>query len=222
MKTLQVLYEPTSVYKSTKMLKVLSETGRKTGNRYRVQFATPDYHEMKEIGEWIIQHSRNAAIDIFCVAARIEDEHPVWWAALPEDLREIVCNLSEDIVASLYFIPTQIIKIGKHGVLLARVFDDDFDEKAHASPGHVVVPFKSVADGREKYISLRHFPPIQVVENPVSVTGAGDSLVGTFVAGVSHGLSVDAAIRAGMHSSLLSLQTLCAVSEDIKPISRRQ
>ena len=72
------MYEPTSVPKSLKILQVL----RDFDGSHPVRFITPDYHELKAMGNWIIENTRDFGKDSTNLAEIIENEHPKWWRDL--------------------------------------------------------------------------------------------------------------------------------------------
>ena len=190
-----ILYEPTSVFKSTKILQIL--------NKLKIDFATPDYHEMMEMGNWALKKSNeNYEQDLMKLTKEIHH--------LPIQVQKIIKKIGSRLVALLEYTPNIIIKIGKYGVLAVRLH-----QNIPLNIDYII--FKSESFN-QKYISLKHFPSIQMVENPLSVTGAGDSLVGTFSAALSINYSFDQAIQLGLESANLSLQSHKSISENIKKI----
>jgi sugar/nucleoside kinase (ribokinase family) len=132
--------------------------------------------------------------------------------AMPAEMPlEVAVKESVELCKQLIkFIPNILVTLGKHGVVLARRTAD------------VEVPFPTrsfpVSKDRETanrdLMSAVHYaavPPSKLV----SVSGAGDCMAATIVAGIVQRHSPDVAVRRGLLAAALSLQSFDAVPDTI-------
>ncbi|RHZ74182.1 hypothetical protein Glove_227g84 [Diversispora epigaea] len=122
----------------------------------------------------------------------------------------------------LPYIPSIIIKLGENGVLLIQNCEDidnikrgnDFNGKRKTI--EIIVPRdEGKCKGGVRY---KYYKPFPIESRKImNVTGAGDSFVGTLIAGLTlYGESkIDKIIDAAQKIACMTLQSLGAVSEDI-------
>ncbi|KAI9204804.1 Indigoidine synthase A like protein-domain-containing protein [Polychytrium aggregatum] len=202
--SIPVLFEPTSIPKSTKVLE-LSIGG--------VEYATPNLGEVLAMGEFLSRRpgtSLAAPLKLKQLARsgmEILKAHP--------KLLPAILNVTRHI-------PKLAIKMGAGGVVVAvrdthQSSEPSTQSKIVASSTHEL----EVHVGSER-VQVVHIPVTKRLTKCVSVTGAGDSMVGTLITHLHRhpGGGVDVLLegcRAGMAASLLSLQSTHAISEMLSP-----
>jgi sugar/nucleoside kinase (ribokinase family) len=178
--TTPILFEPTSVWKSSKIFKL----GKWINN---VKFITPDYDEGVEMSDWI-----DGKVD------------------LPEiQSIPIAHQFASDIMSKLLFqFPNVILKCGVNGCVVGT-----------SRPSS-----RNCTTGKQPHpeISITHIKPTRKVD-AVSVSGAGDSLVGVvssllsaeeYPSFVSHKRLVEI-VTEGMEAAQLTCE-VDGISTDIK------
>jgi pseudouridine-5'-phosphate glycosidase/pseudouridine kinase len=124
----------------------------------------------------------------------------------------------------LPFFQNLLIKCGDCGVIVVmRITGQNIarsswvNERSNPCSGYVV------AHGKEELLVLQHFPPLHLEADTIlSVTGAGDSLVGSVLASLMDNpdifrdpSSLGHAVNAAQHAAVLGLQTHFPVSPEL-------
>jgi pseudouridylate synthase / pseudouridine kinase len=206
-------------------------------DRSPITFASPNLAELKHIYQ--AANSDELALT----------SHPSWWSVIddfslgPEfrsDLERLARqNVSDEgsskgtlsflvddgiaqmVINLLPFVQNLIVKCGERGVLVGiRISGQDIQaspwSRTTGRPIHRFV----VARGKssKEMVVLQHFAP-PIVENLVSVTGAGDTFVGILLANLIqdpetflHPERLKKALVAAQHGAALTLQSASAVS----------
>lgn len=156
-------------------------------------------------------------------------------AAPPPDAnstpRELDALLSQCVdwcrVLSKY-VPNVLVKLGPHGVLLARRLEPGTASDA-PFPIHYVPPGHSAHSGRaeaavkanahavDTRLSVVHYAafPKDGAPTVINASGAGDCLVGGIAHGIVSGWKVDEAVRTGLRAAYLSVQSIMPVPTSI-------
>ncbi|XP_061494776.1 uncharacterized protein LOC133390349 isoform X2 [Rhineura floridana] len=136
--------------------------------------------------------------------------HPVP-ADMPSTLEDVVktaATLAYPLLRELHWV---VVTLGQHGVL---VCGRNVDGRLSLHPG----TFNKASAAGE--LCAIHYPAISVpVEEIVSVSGAGDSLIAGIIAGLLAGEDTDNCIRLGLLSASLSLRSYEPVSPEINSTS---
>ncbi|KAJ3192773.1 hypothetical protein HK101_005977 [Irineochytrium annulatum] len=153
------LFEPTSGHKAERFIAAMANDDLKAADVLgAVQFVTPNSLELGRM------------MDAAAQLKLVPWPHSTKASELVERTNDVDRNSGVVTVASALarLFPIQIIKLGREGVLLVRRLDDG---------GRVI---KGIDD--RVRVEFRHIRPAVVLSDVISVTGAGDSLVGAFVA----------------------------------------
>ena len=193
------IYEPTSVAKSIKIMNHVNELRQKSKNLRMV--ITPNRDELfamtKEL-DLNLQTSSSLLFD----------------SLFDQGIDE---SITTAIYKSSHVFEIIILKLGPKGVIVSHQIP--IDSKIPSEFSHqVCYPIDST-----KKVVVTLLKPKTVYDNVVSVTGAGDSLVGSFISGLGLGLSKSQnllsdphrmleLVNASMEASILSLQSEKAVN----------
>lgn len=127
----------------------------------------------------------------------------------------------------LPFFQNLIIKCGDRGVIVAsRILEDDIARSPWSAERSNPLKRYIVAKTGKELVVLKHYPAISLKkEEIVSVTGAGDSLVGMLSACITKEpdlfldpLKLDVAIQSAQEASVLSLHSVRAISPRLSTI----
>lgn len=115
----------------------------------------------------------------------------------------------------LPYIPTILTKLGSKGVLMTAILgkDDprlrDRDEEefilTRSPPNHPVVGG----------VYMRLFPPVEKVEDIVSVNGVGDTFLGVLISGLAQGGRVDKLVDIAQRGAVMTLKSTESVSPSL-------
>ncbi|KAJ1976557.1 hypothetical protein H4R35_002652 [Dimargaris xerosporica] len=209
---LATVFEPTSAPKSIKVLRVWQAlaTSCEAWSLPAVDYATPDIHELMAMDAYL--ETTAPAGPIFCQStplvnalSKVLHQHQVQLSTSGADLRSIV----RSIVRLVQVIPTLVVKLGAKGVLILRRTSENAPS-AQAAPcptGESNMPLRlrpiqlprlvfgrGFAYGIQPEETSAVWELVYLASHPcphvVSVAGAGDSLVGTLVAGLSQYYSI--------------------------------
>ncbi|KAJ3076778.1 hypothetical protein HDU98_000078 [Podochytrium sp. JEL0797] len=193
------LFEATSIPKSIKLFETLDQGISMSQLRQAIHFVTPNALELDAM--------YNAAISRNLVAAFTPLEAP---SAMASGTWETSDTIPKAISLSGLF-PVVIVKLGRQGVLLVMPSSPDNAAPDLGSTECFVVGDKIVV----------HIPS-EVVDasKVVSVTGAGDSLVGAVMAGIASESKVGVQkmveiLKQGVSAARLSLSVEDAVNEKL-------
>lgn len=139
-------------------------------------------------------------------------------ASLPEELRQ----LARSVVVLLPFIPSILVTLGPRGCLYASLLPSGFPHTSNlnkVSVRHEATAGKALGQGTGT-VYLRHFPPTRALANKdiVSVNGAGDSLLGVLLAGLTGTSDIETLIPIAQAAAELSLKDASPVSHQIQSL----
>lgn len=122
-------------------------------------------------------------------------------------------------VQLLPYIPTILTKLGSKGVLLTAILGKndprlrDRDEEefilTRSPPNHPVVGG----------VYMRLFPPVETVEDVVSVNGVGDTFLGVLISGLAQGGRVDKLVDVAQRGAVLTLKSSESVSPQLSSLA---
>lgn len=69
-------------------------------------------------------------------------------------------------------------------------------------------------------ILIKHFPPKQLIDKPVSASGAGDSFAAGFISGLLNNLCLQNCLNIGFDAALLALQDKNTVPSSLRQLAR--
>jgi pseudouridine-5'-phosphate glycosidase/pseudouridine kinase len=227
--------EPTSVIKSVSIMPAISAA---LGSNFRgspVKFASPNLLELAEL-------YRSARMEPWELTS-----HEYWWRTIDNfsigtefrlSLEQLARQDSGSKGRTLSFLVDQgvaqmainllpffqhlVIKCGDLGVLLAMRFPAD-DPTAWLGERSDARRQQIVSHGKAESIVIKHYPAHTIdPQAVVSVTGAGDSLVGAMLAALAQNLSafsspesLDGVITLGQSAAIETLQSPSAVSPSL-------
>ncbi|KAG9302302.1 hypothetical protein G9A89_008793 [Geosiphon pyriformis] len=184
-------FEPTSIPKSLKLFTEGDSLFTSLLASQTLRYISPNQYELSAMykeaesrglfdGEWFRQIARlNIGAEFQQGIEKMIKKNPKLSFLLEQ-------KIFVQAVFLLPYIPTLIIKLGKHGVLLAQLIQQDqiittnIAENSR-SENEIIVP-----NDNGNVIRFKYFDPISFSQSTiVNVTGAGDSLVGTLVAGIT-------------------------------------
>ncbi|EJD55047.1 hypothetical protein AURDEDRAFT_155285 [Auricularia subglabra TFB-10046 SS5] len=234
MKSIPTFFEPTSVAKAGAILPAFKawagEDGDSDGDG-AVTLASPNARELAVLADAARAHDLLdtpkywRALDRLGLEAGYR-QHLALLAGRPASASSDKGDLGfllrdgivQNAVALLPFVRHLMVQLGDKGVLVAMrpaagsVWDRQATNIAH---GQVVAH-----GGAGAAVVLRHFPALDVAPHEVvSVTGAGDSLVGAVLAGLLANPrafcgpdSLDALVMGGQRAAVETLRSSCAVA----------
>jgi pseudouridine-5'-phosphate glycosidase/pseudouridine kinase len=230
--------EPTSVIKSSSIIPAIHAALGSNFHGSPVKFASPNLLELAEL-------YRSAGIDPWELTS-----HEYWWKTIDNfsigtefrlSLEQLARQDSGSKGGTLSFLVDQgvaqmavhllpffqhlVIKCGDLGVLVAMRFSADnptawVGERSDARRRQVVV------HGKAESIVMKHFPAHTIdPQSVVSVTGAGDSLVGTILAALAQNPSafsspetLDDVMALAQSAAIETLRSSSAVSPSLSSI----
>ncbi|KAF8482161.1 indigoidine synthase A-like protein [Russula ochroleuca] len=228
-------FEPTSVIKSVSILPAISSALRSNYDGSPVKFASPNLLELAEL-------YKSACSDPWELTS-----HDYWWKTIDNFSIGTEFRLSLEQLArqdagsngrTLSFLMDQgvaqmainllpffqhlVIKCGDLGVLLAMRFPGD-NPTAWVGERSDVRRRLIIAHGKAETVVIKHYPAHMIdPQYVVSVTGAGDSLVGAVLAALvqdrsafSNPESLDGVIELGQSAAIETLRSPFAVSPSL-------
>lgn len=223
----RVVFEPTSVPRSAKLANV---KGLGVFPNHSLDLITPNHHELETIYSSFREAEKFDVENWFPVIDALKVQN-LYYPALEKlaktspDLANIISDGSaQQALQLLPYIPNILLKSGSKGVISFQLVTEAGKLKEHGSyDGVVCIGNKQLDIG----IAVQHFPAQKVDESKiVSVTGAGDTLLGSLVADIAlgkwnlkPGIEMSEAIDRAQKSSALTIQSPEAVSPDIKNLS---
>ncbi|KAH9050426.1 indigoidine synthase A-like protein [Lactarius hengduanensis] len=226
--------EPTSVIKSTSILPAISSAlGSDFDGGSPIKFASPNLLELAEL----YKCARTEPWELM--------SHEYWWRTVDKfsigtEFRSSLDRLAREnagkgtlsflvergiaqmAVNLLPFFQHLVIKCGDLGVLLAMRFPTD-RPTAWAGERTDIQRRQIVAHGKSELVVIKHYPAYEIdPQSVVSVTGAGDSLVGAILATLTQNSStfdspelVDQVIALAQSAAVQTLQSPLAVSPSL-------
>ncbi|PTB79512.1 hypothetical protein M440DRAFT_1326662 [Trichoderma longibrachiatum ATCC 18648] len=118
----------------------------------------------------------------------------------------------------LPYIPTIITKLGSKGVLLTTILSKE-DPRLRDRESEEFILTRSF-DGNPAVggIYMRLFPPVEHVENIVSVNGVGDTFLGVMVSGLAQGGRVDKLVDVAQRGAVYTLKCAESVSKEVSKL----
>jgi pseudouridylate synthase / pseudouridine kinase len=225
------------VVKSVSILPAISSTLRPNFCGSPIKFASPNLLELAEL-------YKSARMDPWELTS-----HEYWWRTIDDfsigtEYRQSLDQLARQNAGTardgktlsflvdqgvvqmainlLPFFQHLVIKCGDLGVLLAMRFPAD-NPTAWAGERTDIHRRQIVAHGKAEVVVIKHYPAHTIdPQSVVSVTGAGDSLVGAILAALMQNLStfgnpdsLDAVIELGQSAAIETLRSPFAVSPSL-------
>ncbi|THH11202.1 hypothetical protein EW145_g820 [Phellinidium pouzarii] len=240
-KPIASFFEPTSISKASSILPAIMNQlmTNKTGTtRSPVTYTSPNlielshmYHEANSETFGLINHRLWwDVINSFSLGS-------TWRMDLDQLARQPACPIKDKgdlsflvkdgvgqmAINLLPFFQNIIIKCGERGVIVVMRFSGEdamntswADERSNPFGRYIIAK----SHNSKELVVLRHFPAIPVNKDEiVSVTGAGDSMVGALCASIvndpstfHHTKRLDAAIQLSQEAAVLSLHSVRAIS----------
>ncbi|KAJ3396657.1 hypothetical protein HDU92_002283 [Lobulomyces angularis] len=194
---IHVLFEPTSVPKSVKIVNAYSDL--KAHKKNKIFLCTPNIFELKEMANAVKKASSGDSFDNMTVLDVVDDNKFLEADFGKTTFEEVLYN--GKILLNIF--ENLILKCGSHGVILFERIEKT----------------ENLAKGNS--VRVKHYKPRKVLTECVSVNGAGDTMVGVILTGISNFLNVgkkidfDRLIQSGMDASTLTLLSQLAVSEKL-------
>ena len=167
-------------------------------------------------------------------------DSPKWWATIdsfglsssgtrdkfastttPEMVQQ---GIPQQCIQLLPYVPNIVTKLGSQGVLLTQVIrDDDLRLRDPDASQYVVSRCLDSTVPEIGGIYMRLFPPAanMVDEDVVSVNGIGDTMLGTIMAGLVSGHTLEQVLPVAQEAAVLSLKSKEAVSPQVKELASR-
>lgn len=220
-----VVFEPTSVPRSAKLARV-----KNLGvfPNHSLDLITPNHHELETIYSSFKEAEKFDVDNWFPVIDALKVQ-TIYYPALEKlaksspDLSNIISDGSaQQALQLLPYIPNILLKSGSKGVISFQLVTDasSIKKKESHNNGVVCIGNKQLDIG----IVVQHFAAQKVDDSEiVSVTGAGDTLLGSLVADIAlgkwnlrPGVEMTQAIDRAQKSSALTIQSPEAVSPEIR------
>ncbi len=216
----KILYEPVSAVKAPRIFTDAPLKRRRFFPNHQVDIATPNALELSAMFQ-AAQAFRRRAHDEY--PNQLIDPNLAWMENIRPDPKQLARLTGEELVeqevpqqsiALLPYIPTVLTKLGPQGVLLTQLITT---EDPRLQSDNVVAWNPYTLPGLVAGVYLRLFPAEIVPEaEMVSVNGAGDTFVGTLVAGLAMSgqrpSAVESFIPIAQRASVLTLKSNHAVS----------
>lgn len=218
----QTAFEPVSAAKSQRLFPALpkSNTKRALGvyPRPAVALCTPNQHELLAMydaarARGYLEHDAPwfGVLDGFGIMSGARDRFvDIAGAEVADSGVPVQC------VNLLPYIPTIVAKMGERGALLAMVLGKGDARLRDPEQARWVVSRSVNGHGDVGGVYMRLFPPVERVEDVVSVNGIGDTFMGVLVAGLAMGGRVDGLIDVAQRAAVLTLRSKESVSEEVR------
>lgn len=133
-------------------------------------------------------------------------------------------GVPQQCMQMLPYIPSIVTKLGPQGCLLTQIIRDD--DPRLRDPEHSQYMITRCLDSEVADVGgvyMRLFSPASRVpdEDIVSVNGIGDTMLGTIMAALAKGYTLETAIPIAQEASVLSLKSAEAVSPEVRQIATR-
>ena len=132
-------------------------------------------------------------------------------------------GIPQQCVQLLPFMPTILTKFGSQGVLLAMLLEDGDPRLRDADSIPYIISIRRNDDEKSKVggVYMRLFPPAEVLGpgQLVSVNGAGDTFLGTLIAGLARDdRKPEEIVMLAQQSAVLTLKSSESVSPQLKEL----
>jgi len=224
----KVAYEPVSVPKAGGLFQLLASSPRQGQlphadslglfPAHTIDLATPNRHELAAM------HAAAKKYDFF--------ESQRWWEIIDSlgipssGARDRFVSITNhkmtdegipfQTIQLLPFIPTILTKLGADGVLLTEILK--LDDPRLTDPAHAPYVLSRTSNGSTEIggVYMRLFPPVEVVEDVVSVNGVGDTFLGVLLAGLAKGAELNEdLINLAQRGAIMTLRSKEAVSPQL-------
>ena len=226
--SIPVAYEPVSTAKAITLFDraAPSVSTKDCVPAHTLSFATPNHFELQAL------HKSAQEQGYF--------ESAEWWSVVDSfglnslaTREKFTAITSPDLVNQgvpqrtmqlLPYIPNIITKLGSQGCLLTQIIKDN--DTRLRDPDHAQYMISRCLDSNSAEVGgvyMRMFPPAAMVpdEEVVSVNGIGDTMLGTIMAALAKGLTLEQAIPIAQEASVLSLKSAEAVAPAVKDMAKR-
>lgn len=208
-------FEPVSVAKSTRLFPSSKHRSMPVFPSATVDLATPNqleleamYQAAKENGyldtsEWF------GVIDAFGMRGARDRFVKLSSAEITD------AGIPAQSIQLLPYIPTIITKMGANGVLLVSMLGKQ-DSRLYDREAEPFILARSTNDHPEVGgVYMRYFPPVERVEDVVSVNGVGDTFLGVMTAGLAMGGRAEDLVDVAQKAAVLTLRSPSSVSEEL-------
>ncbi|KAE9382042.1 hypothetical protein N431DRAFT_552004 [Stipitochalara longipes BDJ] len=216
----KVAYEPVSVPKSGGLFQPIDPRSNSLGlfPTHTIDLATPNQHELAAM------HAAAKKWEFF--------DSQRWWEIIDSlgipssgarDRFVAITNrkmtdegIPLQTIQLLPFIPTILTKLGADGVLLTEILKPE--DPRLTDPAHASYILSRTSNGSTEIggVYMRLFPPVEVVEDVVSVNGVGDTFLGVLIAGLAKGLELNEdLINIAQRGAVMTLRSREAVSPQL-------
>jgi len=232
---IQTFFEPTSVFKCASILPAISSALGSDFDGSPIKFASPNLLELAELARCFRAEPREPtmhdhwrrSVDKFSIGLefhrsmdRLSCENVGTNGKTLSFLAER--GITQPVINLFPFFQHLVIKCGDLGVLLAMRFPTD-KRTEWARERTDFQRRQVVFHGKSDLFVIKHYPAHEVdPQSVVSVTGAGDSLVGVILAAVTQNVStfdspelVDNVIALAQSAAIQTLQSPLAVSHSL-------
>ncbi|KAI1385078.1 Indigoidine synthase A like protein-domain-containing protein [Hypoxylon trugodes] len=124
-------------------------------------------------------------------------------------------GIPQQAIQLLPFIPTIVTKMGSHGALLTMILKNDDPRLMDPAYEKFILSRSLNKHPEVGGVYMRLFPPVERVEDVISVNGVGDTFLGVLIAGLSQGGKVENLINVAQKGAVLTLRSPQSVSEDL-------
>ncbi|VUC26541.1 unnamed protein product [Clonostachys rosea] len=207
----RVAFEPVSQIKSERLFD--EGNGLQTFPQSSVDLSTPNEYELgsmhqaaKKNGhfgrrQWSSIHAAIRTLDLENHLSAVASEHQFDVAALHQ------------IIELLPFIPNLITKLGSRGVIVAQLLSHDDPKLVDQAEGQYV--FQPSSKHHDiGGVLFKFYPPMENVDDVVSVNGAGDTFLGVLVAGLACGGKIENLVDIAQRGAIMTIRT----SESVSPL----
>ncbi|KAI1501716.1 Indigoidine synthase A like protein-domain-containing protein [Biscogniauxia marginata] len=124
-------------------------------------------------------------------------------------------GIPQQAVQLLPYIPTIITKMGSYGSLLTTILKKD-DPRLHDVASRPFILSRSLINHPAVGgVYMRVFPPVEQVEDVVSVNGVGDTFLGVLIAGLAQGGKIEKLIDVAQRAAVMTLRSPQSVAKNL-------
>ncbi|CAJ2501749.1 Uu.00g046020.m01.CDS01 [Anthostomella pinea] len=212
----QVAFEPVSKEKSTRLFSAEKGlAGLGVFPSVTVDLATPNQFELAAMhaaaqqNEYLDDSRWWEVIDAFGMRGARDRFVKLTSSSMTD------AGIPQQAVRLLPYIPTIVTKMASHGALLTTILKKD-DPRLHDTASKPFILSRCANDHAEiGGVYMRLFPPVEQVEDVVSVNGVGDTFLGVLIAGLAQGGKVEDLIDISQKAAVLTLRSPQSVGENL-------